>query len=306
MDVVSTLSERAKALGFVAIGFLEPQRPPHFDQFLAWLARRKHGGLAWLDKNTELREHPEKLLEGCRAILSMAYPYPARRPATPDGFTVARYADPSREDYHLRLPSLCREMVKDLEEAFPGCRSRILVDSAPILERSIAHASGLGFLGKNNLLIVPGHGSFLYLCEILTTAPLQFPPAETVDCLCGDCSRCLEACPAGALESPFTLDVARCLSYLTVEHRGELVLDAGSRMNGCFLGCDRCQEACPYNGPAEAVRISLPPAYEILAMDKQEFKRRFRKTALARAGIERLKRNIRAIQISGRRPSFPD
>lgn len=292
------MSEKAKALGFVAIGFLKPQRTPHFDQFLAWLARRKNGGLAWIEKNTELREHPEKLLKGCRAIISLAYPYPADPPCTPDGFTVARYADPSREDYHRRLSRLCHEMVKDVERAFPDCRSRVFVDSAPILERSMAYAAGLGFLGKNNLLIIPGHGSFLYLCEILTTAPLEFSPPKTVECLCGTCSRCLDACPTGALESPFTLDVARCLSYLTVEHRGELGADSGLKMSGCFLGCDRCQEACPFNRPVEKGSVSLPPAEEILAMDKKGFTEMFGKTALARAGIEKVKRNIRAIQLS--------
>jgi epoxyqueuosine reductase len=299
LDIVSSLSVKAKALGFVAIGFIEPQRPPHFDQFRTWLARRKHGSLAWLEKNTEFREQPARLLDGCRAIISLAYPYPAEPPATSDGFTVARYADPSREDYHLRLQRLCLEIVRELETTLPECRSRVLVDSAPILERSIAHTAGLGFQGKNNLLIIPGHGSFFYLCEILTTARLEFGPAKAVESLCGTCSRCLEACPTGALESPFTLDVAKCLSYLTVEHRGDLDADSGSRMKECFLGCDRCQEACPFNRTGDQTRTSLPPADEILTMDKKEFKRRFGKTALARAGIEKLKRNIRAIQASG-------
>lgn len=258
-----------------------------------------------MEKNKDLREHPERLLEGCRVIVSLAYPYPSEAAATPEGLTVARYADPSREDYHQRLRRLCGGLVKHLQEAFPDCRSRVLVDSAPILERSIAHAAGLGFLGKNNLLILPGYGSFLYLCEILTTAPLEFIPAETVDCLCGTCSRCLEACPTGALEEPFTLDAAKCLSYLTVEHRGELRKGSGARMKGCFLGCDRCQEACPFNPPGVGRRVTLPPAEEILAMDGKEFTERFGNTALARPGIERLKRNLRVIQagVRGRRPS---
>lgn len=304
MDIISSLIQKALGMGFAAIGFLEPQRPPHFDRFLDWLARGKHGGLAWIEKNPEVREQPERLLEGCRAIISLAYPYPAQKPMTPDGFTVGRYADPSGEDYHRRLPRLCREVVKEIEKAFPGCRSRVTVDSAPILERSLAWAAGLGFLGKNNLLIIPGRGSFFYLCEILTTAHLEFGQAKPVECLCGDCSRCLDACPTGALESPFTLDAARCLSYLTIEHRGDLAPDTGARMNRCFAGCDRCQEACPFNAEPEQERICLPASAEILAMDRKGFQKRLGNTALARAGIEKLKRNLLAVQ-AGRATSAP-
>ncbi|MBN1106458.1 MAG: tRNA epoxyqueuosine(34) reductase QueG [Deltaproteobacteria bacterium] len=303
--IAASLSEKAKALGFLAIGFLAPSRPPHFDHFLTWLARRRNGAMTWMERNVEIRADPVRLLEGCRTVISLAYPYPVERPATPDGFAVARYTQPLEEDYHPRVKGLCRELVLMIREVFPDSRSRVFVDSAPLLERSIAFAAGLGFIGKNNMLIVPGHGSYLYLAEILTTAPLAFTSPEPMKDGCGPCMLCVEACPTGALESPFTVDAARCLSYLTVEYEGVLTAEAGMKMAPCFLGCDRCQEACPYNGDPWKKRTSLPAARDILAMDEGTFRERLGMTALSRAGLDRVKRNILAIKGRERPPSCP-
>jgi epoxyqueuosine reductase len=305
MDIAASISEKAEALGFLAVGFVEPSRPLHFDHFLTWLARRRNGGMTWMERNVGVRADPARLLEGCRTVISLAYPYPAEKPTTPDGFAVARYAQPLEEDYHPRIKALCRQLVLMIGEAFPDSRSRVFVDSAPLLERSIASAAGLGFIGKNNMLIVPGHGSYLYLAEILTTVPLTFAPPGPVKGGCGPCMLCVEACPTGALESPFILDATRCLSYLTVEYGGKLGKDVGMQMDSCFLGCDRCQEACPYNGPPGKKRTSLPAAREILAMDENAFRERLGTTALSRAGLDRLKRNILVVKAKGRPPSCP-
>jgi len=258
-----------------------------------------------MERNMEVRADPARLLEGCRTVISLAYPYPAEKPTTSDGFAVARYAQPLEEDYHPRIKALCGHLVLMIREAFPDSRSRVLVDSAPLLERSIAFEAGLGFIGKNTMLIVPGHGSYLYLAEILTTAALDFDPPEPVKDRCGPCVLCMEACPTGALESPFSLDAARCLSYLSVEYGGELGEDAGMQMGSCFLGCDRCQEACPCNGFPGKRKASLPSAREILAMDESTFRESLGTTALSRAGLDRLKRNILAVKAKQRPPSCP-
>jgi epoxyqueuosine reductase len=288
--------EKAKSLGFIAVGFAKPARPLHFDHFKAWLDAGKNGDMAWLERNLDVRKDPSKILPNCCTVISLAFPYPSSKRTAKDGFFVARYADPSREDYHARLRSLGRELISFIGEAYPGSKSRVCVDSAPVMERSLAVAAGLGFIGKNNLLILPGHGSYVYLAEILTTAAIAFDPPKLLADQCGPCTRCLDACPAGALEGPFVLDAARCLSYLTVEHRGALEEDVSKKMGRCFLGCDRCQEACPFNTGDERSEVVLPSTDDFLNMDEVEFQARFGNTAFARPGLEKLKRNIHAVR----------
>jgi epoxyqueuosine reductase len=288
----SLVIEKAKSLGFLAAGFTRPVRPLHFDHFKSWLTEGKNADMAWLQKNLDVREDPCKLLANCKTIISLAYPYPAGKPMTVDGFAVARYANPVADNYHTRLKTLCRELASFIREKDPASRSRICVDSAPILERSIAAAAMMGFVGKNNLLITTGYGSFFYLAEILTTTAVSIPSSEPLINRCGSCSLCLDACPSGALEKPFVLNASRCLSYLTVEYKGDLNPDAGTMMGKCFFGCDRCQEVCPFNGRDHAGKAVLPSTDEFLEMDEDAFARDFGRTAFARVKLEKLKSNI--------------
>jgi epoxyqueuosine reductase len=290
------LTDRAKSTGFAGIGFSRPERPLYFDRFRAWVSHRKHADMSWLARNMEVREDPGRVLEGCQTIISLAYPYPRQKPATPDGFTVSRYSHPTKGDYHYRLKNLCKKLAVMIEETFPGSRSRVCVDSVPLLEKSFACASGVGFIGKNNMLILPGYGSYFYLAEILTTAPLEFPSIEPSDNKCGDCTLCIDACPTGALEKPFYLDASRCLSYLTIEYKGTVSGEYGKKMGHCFFGCDRCQEVCPFNEDEIPKQITLPSTEEFLGMTEEDFKERFGKTVFSRAGLEKLKTNIRAIR----------
>lgn len=293
---LSHFVKKAKSLGFIAVGFSRPGAPLFFDRFQSWLAAGKQGEMNWMERHAELRENPGKLLEGCRAIVTLAYPYSSRKPSTPDGFAAARYTEPGRADYHDRLRKLAKTLAQGIIEDYPGTRIRVCVDSAPMLERSFAYASGIGFIGKNNMLIIPGHGSYVFLTEILTTAPLEFLKAETMENQCGSCTLCVEACPAGALERPFSLNASKCLSYLTIEHSGELDGKTAKKMRNSFFGCDVCQEVCPFNEETALRDISLPSTEEILCMKEKDFEGRFGKTAFARAGLEKIKSNIRAIK----------
>ena len=292
LDVI--IVEKAEALGFIAVGFNRPGRPPHFDHLTAWLAAGKNAGMAWLARNLDVREDPSKMLDNCLTVISLAFPYPSGKPRTKDGFYVARYAAPADQDYHSRLRSLCRKLIALIEEAYPGAKSRVCVDSAPVMERSLAAAAGLGFIGKNNLLIIPGHGSFFYLAEIFTTAPIPFGKPRPVHGQCGLCYLCVESCPTGALEGPFLIDAARCLSYLTLEYRGTISDDFSKKMGKGFLGCDLCQEVCPFNSKRARSKVVLPSTEEFLEMDGPVFQEHFGETALARPGLDRLKRNIHA------------
>lgn len=292
--MVSRFIERAKDLGFIAIGFSPPHRPAHFDSFLSRLADRKHADMTWLERNLDVRANPSKLLEDCRTIISLAYPYPNARHETEDGYWVARYAEPSREDYHFRLKTLGEDLSELIQDVYPGSRARVCVDSSPILEKSLAWQSGLGFIGKNTLLVIPGYGSYCFLVEILTTAPLQYPIVEPLESRCGACNSCAEACPTGALETPYHLDASKCLAYMTIEYKGEIPPALGPEMRRCFLGCDRCQEACPFNKGAFSVNVSMPSTGEILQMREADFEKGFGRTSLARPGMEKIKSNLRA------------
>ena len=293
------IHKKARELGFIAVGFSRPGTPPYFDFLKAWIASNKHGDMAWLERHLDLRENPSRVLKDCQTVISLAFPYPAAKPATPDGYTVSRYAQPDQRDYHDRLRNLCRQITRVIREKRGNARTRICVDSAPVMERSFALSSGMGFIGKNNALVIPGHGSFLYLAEILTTAPIDFPKAEPMTSRCGSCTRCIEACPTGALKMPFDLDARKCLSYLTIEYKGRVSQELGKNMGRCFFGCDRCQEVCPFNGDTGRTEISMPGLGALLNMDEDTFQKRFGKTALSRAGLNKLKENIRAVMSSG-------
>ncbi len=253
------------------------------------------GDMTWLANHLDIRADPTRLLDRCRTVIVLAYPYSASRPSTIDGLFTARYTEPWQEDYHPRLRRLAREVAQAIVSSYPGCRIRVCVDSAPIMERSFAFLSGLGFIGKNNMLIIPGLGSFFFLAEILTDVPLPVPGEEPIQDLCGPCTKCVDACPTGALGRPWFLDASRCLSYLTIEHKGMLNAETGSRMGPTFFGCDVCQAVCPFNEGRGDPVMCLPASSEILKMTEEQFKERFGKTALGRGGLEKLKANLRAL-----------
>lgn len=296
--VVARLHARAKALGFSGMGLCPPQRPLFFDHFEQRLDEGCFGDMTWLANHLDIRADPTRLLEGCRTVIVLAYPYSSSRPSTADGLFTARYTEPWQEDYHPRLRRLAKEAAQALASFYPGCRIRVCVDSAPIMERSFAFLSGLGFIGRNNMLIIPEFGSYFFLAEILTDVPLPIPERGEMHHLCGSCTRCVDACPTGGLGRPWFLDASRCLSYLTIEHKGMLNAETGSRMGRTFFGCDVCQAVCPFNeGRGEPV-ICLPASDEILKMTEEQFRERLGKTALGRGGLERLKSNLRALKAS--------
>ncbi|SPD75906.1 putative iron-sulfur cluster-binding protein [uncultured Desulfobacterium sp.] len=297
--MISDLIEKAKGLGFISLGVSRAETPPFFDQFSKWICAGRHGEMSWLERHMEIRQHPRRLLEGCNSIISLVYPYTKIKPCTPDGFTIARYSEPKKNDYHRRLRQMCLALAESISERYPKTNSRICIDSAPLLERSFAYASGIGFIGKNNSLIIPGYGSYFFLAEILTTAPLPAYETSPMENLCGQCKSCIEACPSGALEAPFNLDAAKCLSYLTIEHKGPTDRSVAMKMGRCFIGCDICQEVCPYNhvnAQAESEEIMLPSTEEILNMDDRQFSDTFGDTALSRPGLCKIKQNILAIR----------
>ena len=286
------LIQQARQLGFVALGFSRPGKPLFFDRFYAWISAGKQGEMGWMGRHLDLRKNPARLLKGCQTVISLAYPYSHKKPCTPEGFSAARYSEPHEDDYHDRLRKLAKIIAGEIKQQYPGTKTRVTVDSAPILERSFAYGSGIGFIGKNNMLIIPGYGSFIFLAEILTTASIPHPETEFMESRCGSCTKCIDACPTGALEAPYSVNASKCLSYLTIEKNGAVDDDTGRKMGNCFFGCDVCQEVCPLNELDKSNAALLPSIDTILNMEDETFRETFGKTAFARAGLSKIKGNI--------------
>lgn len=259
------------------------------DRFRRWLSAGCHGSMAYMERNVDLRLDPRKLFLGAMSIVSMAFPY---RPA--GGYHHPLIADYALgEDYHKVLPRRLAPVVAWLADRC-GAVSRVTVDSAPVLERYWAVKSGVGFVGCNRLLVVPGVGSGVFLVEIITSALLR--PDAPLSADCGHCGRCLSACPGGALRPDGSFDARRCFSYLTIEHRGDPVFvpDASRQV----YGCDVCARVCPHNyaEPPEPIE-EFRPDPRLLTLDRLtlskissgDYRRLFKMSAILRQSVTRLR-----------------
>jgi epoxyqueuosine reductase len=278
--------------GFQRIGIARADAPPHWREFEAWIASGYHASMAYLERSRDLRRHPATLLPGARSVIVLAHAYPAGEPVAADGARTARYA--LAEDYHRTLRRKAGAVVAAVRAAGVAFASRICVDSAPLNERDFAAAAGIGWIGKNGMVLNREDGSWFLLCEIVTDLDLPADAPQTDQC--GNCTRCIDACPTDAFVRPGVLDAGRCLSYWTIEQRGVIPEDVAARMNGWVFGCDVCQEVCPYNGAVDLSSFErTPPTLEaMLDTGSAEWKRRFGDTPLARAGAAGMRRNAAA------------
>jgi epoxyqueuosine reductase len=288
------IKARALELGFdrVAIGPAGP--PEHGEAFERWLAAGYAGQMDYLARGRAARLDPARLLPGCRSVIAVALQY-APAESDEDGRPVARYA--RGRDYHLvmrpRLHHL-RDFVT--QAAGGGVKSRASLDTSAVLERDLAARAGLGWIGKNANLIIPTLGSYFFIGLVLSTAALDAD--ERVPDRCGTCTACLDACPTRAFAAPYVLDARRCISYLTIEHRGPVDESLRPSLDGWAFGCDVCQDVCPWNRkappsrePAFAGPSPLTDLAGVLGLDADAFRERFRGTALRRAGRSGLLRN---------------
>ncbi len=272
-----------------------------------WLARGEHAGMGWMARRVEVREDPARLLPGARSALCVALQYwPLEGEEEPAGDLwprVARYA--RGRDYHDLMGRRLKALAARIRDAFPGCATRPYVDTGPLLERELAARAGLGAVAKNTHLLDRRRGSYFFLGELLLTLELGSAPDAAAADLCGRCTRCLDACPTGALPEPYRLDSNRCISYWTIEHRGDLPTAAREMVGEWVFGCDVCQEVCPWNdrprsGLPEAgaePRLRLPRSRReldlagLLGLGREGFVERFRVSPMKRAKLEGLRRN---------------
>jgi epoxyqueuosine reductase len=307
-DLADHLRERARALGCDAVGIADPAARPDPQRLRHWLAGGLHAGMAYLERRVAMRCDPALLLPGVRSIVCIAVSYYVARPAggEPGGLPaevprIARYA--WGHDYHRLLREKLHALLAEARRIVPDVRGRVAVDTAPILERHWAAQAGLGWVGRNGCLIIPGLGSWVFLGELLLDLPL--PVGRPRPTRCGRCRRCLDRCPTGALIAPQLLDARRCIAYWTIEHRGPFPESGVPPIAPWLFGCDVCQEVCPWN--RQARETSEPALREVGAwcdwdlaqwrrLDERGFAHELGATALARAGFEGLRRNLRELE----------
>ncbi|RMF33304.1 MAG: tRNA epoxyqueuosine(34) reductase QueG [Chloroflexi bacterium] len=299
--------ERRQAIGFDLVGVTPAQPAPHREAYHRWLAQGYHAGMAYMARPDRVarRDDPRRILPEARSIVVVGLNYATLQPPPeqvqdPARGRIARYAWGA--DYHdlmlERLERLAAAIAQDLGHPI---RYRAYVDTGPVLERDYAAEAGLGFIGKNTCLIHPRRGSWLFLGELLLDATLPYDrPLTGIGC--GTCTRCLSACPTGAFPAPYQLDSRRCISYLTIEHKGSIPRDLRPRMGNWIFGCDLCQEVCPWNRFARPTgeRAFFPPSPEriapsllgLITLDDEAFRHRFRNTPLWRPRRRGLLRNV--------------
>jgi len=291
-------SRAARTEGFRRFGVAAAGPAPRAADFDAWLDAGMHGSMAYLERTRSLRADPRALLPGARSVVVLADAYPSAIPAAADGTRTARYA--LAEDYHRTLRTRCDRVIAAVRAAGIALAARVCVDSAPLAERAFAAAAGIGWIGKNGMLMNAEDGSWLLLCAIVTD--LELPPDAPEAERCGSCTRCLDACPTDAFPRPGVVDANRCLSYWTIEQRGVIPEPITEKMGGWVFGCDVCQEVCPYNAAVETASLERrPPALaDLLGAGAGEWRRRFGDTPIARAGAAGMRRNAAAVA-EGRR-----
>lgn len=302
-----SIQSEALRLGFAACGFAKAQ--PVSEEMAhvldCWTDRGYHADMQYMERNRDLRLDPTLLVPGCQTLIVVALNYYPKQLLPAEGCQIAYYA--YGKDYHRVVKDKLHQLLSYIKNIVPGVEGRAFCDTAPLLERYWAVKAGLGFIGRNRQLIIPGKGSYFFLGVLAVTAPLQakaVKESESSPFACGDCKRCLIACPTKALTLD-GIDCRRCLSYLTIEHRGAIPEEVAKKLGRRIYGCDTCQQVCPHNRNAESTEenlFSMP--LEVAALTPEEwrsltperYKELFKHSAMERAGYEGLMRNIASIQ----------
>jgi epoxyqueuosine reductase len=304
-------AQRIKALaretGFSLCGIARVDPDPRSnDVFSRWIAGGLHGEMAWLERHRPLREDVNTILPGARSAICVALNYyqPVEREQRSmdarDGrgrFSVYVHG----EDYHAVMNRMLGELNERVRAEFPSARNRAVCDIHPVSDRAMAMRAGIAWLGKNTNVISSQFGSWIFLGELMTT--LDLPADEPLETLCAGCTKCIDACPTGALDTPFMLDARRCISYLTIEKRGEIDAELAPLLGADVYGCDTCQSVCPFNRVAsESVVFNREqrsalidmPLEALATISDQEFAEKTRGSAIRRAKAEGIRRNARA------------
>jgi epoxyqueuosine reductase len=296
------VKRRAKEIGFDLCGIAPAERAPKLARLAEWIADGCAGDMTYLSDSMDERADPRRVLASARAVVCVACVYNTDQPYStgtpPDRAAISRYA--WGDDYHEVMRRRLRALLSWMTaEAGPGFEAFSCVDSGPVQERVFAELAGLGWIGKNTCLINPALGSWIFLGEILINAELE-PDVPGFD-HCGTCTRCLDACPTGAIVEPYTVDATRCLSYLTIETRGSVAPEWRVRIGNRVYGCDICQDVCPWNRRAAVSdaaewqprdALASPRLIDLCRLTDDAWRALLRGSAMRRAGLRRIRRSL--------------
>ena len=295
--VVRVIREQAVEEGFQLFGIAPAIQLPGYPSLVDWIESGYAGGMEYFANRQAAYQHPAGVLEGAKSVIVMTLPYAAANHAeVPSGSgRVARYVW-TGDDYHDTIHPKLKRICRLLKETLPGSNARGVVDTAPLLEREIASLAGLGWTGKNTLLLNKQHGSYFFLACVLTDQELPHGEPHATS-HCGSCTACLDACPTEAFPQPGVLDATRCISYLTIEHREAIPVELRPGIGDWMFGCDVCQEVCPWN--RKPARVAQRPSSaldsieltSLFQISDDEFRARFRKTPLWRTRRRGVLRN---------------
>ena len=298
-DLTASLKSRARELGFQLSGVAPAISPSGYHRFLQWLDLGFAGEMHYLPDRADAYASPESVLPGVKSILMLAMDYHAtdHDVASSGWGLVASYAS-GAIDYHDLIHKRLKTLKRHFTELAPNASVRGVVDTAPLLEREFAQLAGLGWIGKNTLLLNKERGSYFFLAALLCDVELQYDEPFSLE-HCGTCTACLDACPTQAFPQPFVLDARRCISYLTIEYRGEIAEDLRGTWDDWLFGCDICQEVCPWNQRAPrteepafaSMDAQLVNLIELFSLSDEQFRQRFRKTPLWRSKRRGILRN---------------
>jgi epoxyqueuosine reductase len=301
-QITQALKEEARRAGFSLAGVTLPDPPDHLDFYQDWIAEGYHADMGWMATKRALRRRsdPKRILPECQSILVLGMPYPFSAERG-DGGKISSYA--WNKDYHDVLNQKMKELVRFLEDQVGRpVSNRWYTDTGPILERELARRAGLGWFGKNTTLINPHQGSYFFLAELFLDIALEpDPPFENQHC--GTCTRCLDACPTGSLKAPYLLDANLCISYLTIERKGNIPKELRPKMDQWVFGCDICQQVCPWNqrfaGKEEIIDAfqPLPESTQIdlqeeITLSEKDFREKFRNSPVKRTKRSGYLRNV--------------
>ncbi len=301
-SLTARIKSQANDLGFCKVGVARANEleGKHLRE---WLARGYHGTMDWMQRNSEKRSDVRRILPEAKSVVCVAMNYytDIQHSSDPDVGKISRYA--WGDDYHIVMTERLEKLQKFIEAEIPGVQAKLYVDTGPVMDKVWAARAGLGWQGKHTNLITKEYGSWVFLGEIIMDRELEYD--QPIEDFCGSCTACIDACPTGAITEPYVLDSNKCISYLTIEHRGDIPEQLAPQFENWIYGCDICQDVCPWNKFQQETKESAftpreynrnPILSELESITEKEFQEMFRRSPIKRTKHRGFVRNVKAVQ----------